>query len=110
MISVRSWLEEAAIAGHVGARFTLAHYEKINEKMRRANCKHFKRSDASHHRLAIATNLGCDYSMKALPLQLQQCYENGDREVCEDQFTAACQAHEAAVDEMKSPKRVEQAN
>ncbi len=50
--------------------------------------------------------------MKALPLQLQECYENGDREGREDQFTVtvACQAHEAAVDEMKSPKRVEQAN
>ena len=94
MISVRSWLEEAAIAGHVGARFTLAQ----NEKMRRGNT-----ARAVKH-LIISAKLGCDYSMKAL----QQCYEKG--EVCEDQFIAARHAHEVAIDEMKSPQREEQAN
>ncbi len=87
-------LEEAAIAGHVGARFTLAH----NERMRRGN------TERAVKHLIIAANLGCNYSIKAL----EQCHENG--EVCKDQFTATLHAHEAAVDEMKSPQREEQAN
>jgi TPR repeat protein len=87
-------LEEAAIAGHVGARFTLAH----NEKTRRG------RTDRAVKHLIIAANLGCDYSMKAL----KQCHENG--EVDDDKFTTALHAHQAAVDEMNSPQREEQAN
>ena len=87
-------LEEAAIAGHVGARFTLAH----NEKTR---CG---RTDRAVKHLIIATNLGCDYSMRAL----QQCHENG--EVDDDKFTAALHAHQAVVDAMNSPQREEQAN
>eukprot|EP00984_Skeletonema_dohrnii_P015105 scaffold6468_cov147-Skeletonema_dohrnii-CCMP3373.AAC.2 len=75
-------LEEAAIAGHVGARFTLAR----NEKTR---CG---RTDRAVKHLIIAANLGCDYSMKAL----KQCHENG--EVDDDKFTTALQAHKTAVD------------
>ena len=86
-------LEEAAIAGHTGARFTLAY----NEKTRRGN------TDRAVKHLIIAAHLGCDYSMEAL----EQCYEKG--EVDEDKFTAALHAHQAAVDEMKSPQREEQA-
>eukprot|EP00985_Skeletonema_marinoi_P006920 scaffold3024_cov115-Skeletonema_marinoi.AAC.6 len=87
-------LQEAAIAGHVGARFTLAH----NEKTRRG------RTDRAVKHLIIAANLGCDYSMEAL----KQCHTNG--EVGDDKFTAALHAHQAAVDEMNSPQREEQAN
>ena len=87
-------LEVAAIAGHVGARFTLAH----NENARRGNIER-----AVQH-LIIATRLGCDRSMKAL----KQCYADGN--VDKDVFVAAHDAHRAAIDEMKSPQREELAN
>ena len=87
-------LEEAAIAGHTGARFTLAHHEKNRGGSTDRALKH----------LIIAANLGCDYSMEAL----KQCYEKG--EVDEDKFTATLLAYQAAVDETKSPQREEQAN
>lgn len=87
-------LEEAAIAGHTGARFTLARHEKN----RRGS------TDRAMKHLIIAANLGCDYSMGAL----KQCYEKG--EVDEDKFTAALLAYQAAADETKSPQREEQAN
>eukprot|EP00984_Skeletonema_dohrnii_P008202 scaffold3011_cov76-Skeletonema_dohrnii-CCMP3373.AAC.4 len=87
-------LEEAAIAGHVVARFTLAHNEK----------ERCGRTDRAVKHLIIAVNLGCDYSMEAL----KQCHTNG--EVDDDKFTAALHAHQTAVDAMKSPQREEQAN
>jgi len=87
-------LEEAAIAGHVGARFALAHNEKARHGSIDRAVKHF----------IIAANLGCNNSMEAL----KQFYTKGD--VSDDKFTAALHTHQAAIDEMKSPQREEQAN
>ena len=81
-------LEEAAIQGQPGARFTLACYEERNGKIDRA-LKHW----------IIAANLGYDLSIQ----MLKECYKDGL--VSKDDFAAALRAHQAAVDATKSPQR-----
>lgn len=87
-------LEDAAIAGHVGARFTLAHLENARRG----------RADRAVKHLVIAATLGCDSSIRAL----KRCFSND--EISEEEFTAARDAHQIAVDAMESPWREEQSN
>ena len=81
-------LEEAAIRGHVVARFNLGYYEYENRKMDRA-VKHW----------IIAANHGDDQSMKLL----RDLYAGGY--VKKEDMEAAFRAHRAAVLAMKSPQR-----
>ncbi len=77
-------LEEAAIAGHPNARFSLGVLEWIDDRTERA-MKHF----------IIAANLGHDESVKELKLGLMKGL------VSEEDFAAAIRANQAAVDAMK---------
>jgi TPR repeat protein len=81
-------LEEAAIGGHVEARFNLG----INEGKR-------KRYERSVKHLIIAANLGHDKSIQSL----KECFKA--RVVSKEDFAAALRAHHAAVDATKSPQR-----
>jgi len=82
--------EEAAIAGHPEARFQLACYEGKNSRFDRM-VKHF----------IISANLGHDESIQGLKL----CYKEG--KVSKEDFASALRAHQAAVNETKSPQREE---
>ena len=81
----RYHLEEAAIAGHPGARYNLA----VNEVTFERALKH----------LIIAVNLGCDRSIQ----MLKECYKDGL--VSKEGFAAALRAHQAAADATKSSQR-----
>eukprot|EP00985_Skeletonema_marinoi_P030451 scaffold32142_cov80-Skeletonema_marinoi.AAC.1 len=81
-------LEEAAIGGHLDARYNLGCHEERKEKIERA-VKHW----------IITANLGCDYSIQAL----KDFYADGL--VSKEDFAAALRAHQAAVIAMKSPQR-----
>jgi len=81
-------LEEAAIGGHPTARCNLAYYEERNGDMKRA---------ARH--LIIAANLGEDASIKLL----LKAFKGGL--IDKDDLATALRAHQAAVEETKSPQR-----
>ncbi len=81
-------LEEAAIAGHPDCRYNLGLIEWNDGNFERA-VKHF----------IIAATLGQEDSVQIL----KEGYEWGI--VDKDDFAAALRAHQAAVDEMKSPQR-----
>ena len=81
-------LEEAAIAGHPTARFSLGSIEWNIGRKKRA-MKHY----------IIAANQGHNKSMG----KLKQGYLRGV--VSKDDFDAALRAHQAAVDATKSPER-----
>eukprot|EP00984_Skeletonema_dohrnii_P025061 scaffold14195_cov155-Skeletonema_dohrnii-CCMP3373.AAC.8 len=83
-------LEEAAIAGHPEARYNLACYE--GEK---------GRCDRMVKHLIISASLGCDYSIEGMKL----CYKEG--KVSKEDFASVLRAHQAAVNETKSPQREE---
>jgi TPR repeat protein len=83
-------LEEAAIGGHVSARYNLAVVEGRNGRMERA-VKHW----------IIAANMGHEGSMKAL----WKCYAMGL--VKKEALTATLHTHQDAVDATKSPQREE---
>eukprot|EP00984_Skeletonema_dohrnii_P005372 scaffold1890_cov86-Skeletonema_dohrnii-CCMP3373.AAC.4 len=85
-------MEEAAIGGHPAARYNLGVYEWNNGRVDRA-VKHF----------IIAAKLGDDDSVEGL----KQGYKEGS--VSKEDFAAALRAHQAAVDETKSPQREEAA-
>ena len=85
-------LEKAAIAGHVGARFALAHHENSRRGRLERAVKH----------LIIASSLGCENSMKAL----KRFYADG--KVDKGAFSVALRAHQDALNAMKSPHREEQ--
>eukprot|EP00986_Skeletonema_menzelii_P004437 scaffold1495_cov80-Skeletonema_menzelii.AAC.1 len=81
-------LEEAAIRGHVVARFNLGHREYENGRIERA-VKHW----------IIAANHGNDGAIKVLrDLYASGCVQNEDLE-------ATLRTHKAAVDATKSPQR-----
>jgi TPR repeat protein len=80
--------EEAAIGGHVQARYNLGCHEERNGRMERA-VKHF----------TIAANMGHEGSMKAL----WKLHARGKVE--KEDLTATLRAHHAAVDATKSPQR-----
>jgi tetratricopeptide (TPR) repeat protein len=80
--------KQAAIGGHLGARYNLGLMENQKGNVERA-VKHF----------IIAVNLGHDLSVQALKL----CYEGGV--VSKEDFVAALHAYQATVDATKSPQR-----
>eukprot|EP00984_Skeletonema_dohrnii_P022030 scaffold11147_cov79-Skeletonema_dohrnii-CCMP3373.AAC.2 len=80
--------EVAAIGGHPHARFILASYEESNGDMKRA---------ARH--LIIAATQGSDSSIKLLMDGFKKGF------VSKDDLAVALRAHQAAVDETKSPQR-----
>jgi hypothetical protein len=80
--------EKAAIGGHPIARNNLGYYEEENGNMERA-VKHY----------IIAANLGLEESMKAL----WKHYSDGN--ITKEELEATLRAHQAALDEMKSPER-----
>ena len=81
-------LEEAAILGDPYARNNLAIDELRGERYDRA-VLHW----------IVAANLGQNDSIK----NLKECYKHGH--VSKENFAAALRAHQAALDEMKSPQR-----
>ena len=81
-------LEQAAIGGHVGARFNLGCLEWNNGRKERS-IKHF----------TTAANLGDVESME----QVKKSYQAGL--ASKDDFASTLRAHHAAVDAMKSPER-----
>ena len=81
-------LEQAAIGGHVIARYNLAVMEFGKGNTERT-VKHF----------IIAANLGHDVSVE----KLKEFYAQGG--VNKEDFAAALRGHHAAVDAMKSPQR-----
>ena len=83
-------LEQAAICGHTPARGYLAFYEGGNGRLDRA-AKHF----------IIATNLGCDLSLK----YVKQAFIDGI--VSKEDYAAALRGHQAAINETKSAERDE---
>jgi TPR repeat protein len=80
--------EKAAIGGHPAARNSLGNYEERNGNNERA-VKHF----------IIAANIGHEKSMKAL----WKHYSDGN--IAKQDLEATLRAHQAAIDEMKSPER-----
>jgi len=82
------YMEEAAIAGHPGARYALGCYEGRDGRFDRS-LKHF----------IIAAKLGHDGAIQAL----KGYYADGL--VSKEDFAAALRAHHAAVDATKSPQR-----
>ena len=83
-------LEEAAIGGHVEARYKLGKYEGANRSYDRAT-KH----------LIIAANMGHDESLGLL----KKHYAN--EFVAKEDFASALRTHHAAVKATKSPLREE---
>jgi tetratricopeptide (TPR) repeat protein len=81
-------MEEAAIGGNPDARFDLGCIEGRNGRIERA-IKHW----------IIAANLGDDDSIEALRKE----YAQG--RISKENFAASLRAHQAAVDETKSPQR-----
>jgi len=82
--------EEAAIAGHPSARYSLGFLEGRNGRTERA-IKHFM----------IAAGQGQDDAMDELKWQ----YAQG--RISKENFAASLRAHQAAVDAIKSPQREE---
>ncbi len=82
--------EEAAIAGHPGARYNLGYIEYKSGRFDRAK-KHF----------IVAANLGYEMSLKGL----RQLYKEGY--ASEEDYDAARCAYQAAVEATKSPEREE---
>ena len=83
-------LEEAVIAGHPEARFRLGCIEGRHGRIDRM-VEHF----------IISANLGHDESIEVMKL----CYKEG--RVSKEDFASALRAHQAAVNETKSPQREE---
>ena len=81
-------LEQAAIGGHLGARYELGFEEWDSDQFDRA-IKHF----------IIGANLGHDESLKGV----KEAYQDGL--ISKDDLGSALHAHKAAVDAMKSPQR-----
>jgi TPR repeat protein len=81
-------LEEAAIGGHPSARYSLGLHEGGNGRIERA-IKH----------LVIAAGQGQDNAIK----ELKGLYAEGA--ISKENFAASLRAHQAAVDETKSPLR-----
>ena len=81
-------LEEAAIGGHVEARYNLGGHEENNGRIDRA-VKHW----------IIAANMGCDKSMKAL------WKSHAIGLVKKEALTATLHTHQDAVDATKSAQR-----
>ena len=81
-------LEEAAIAGHPDARYSLGKHEYKNYNLVRA-VKHF----------IIAAKQGHDASMKAL----LEAFKDGF--ISKEELAATLRAQKAAVDATKSPER-----
>jgi tetratricopeptide (TPR) repeat protein len=81
-------LEEAAIGGHPSARYNLGLHEGRNGRIERA-IKHWM----------VAANLGDDDSIMVLKEQ----YAEG--RISKENFAASLRAHQAAVDETKTPQR-----
>lgn len=89
--------EEAAIRGHLDARYVLALYELSK----------FRPEMAKKH-LMIAVNLGHDESLKELKMWYtsgREVYVSLGGMVSKEDFAAALRAHKAAVDATKSPHR-----
>jgi len=83
-------LEQAAIGGHLDARFNLGVIEKDEGRLESA-IKHW----------IIAAKLGYDRAVEALKV----CFRKGS--MSKDVFDEALRAHQAAVDATKSPQRDE---
>jgi TPR repeat protein len=81
-------MEEAAIGGHPIARYNLGCIEGRKGRIERA-IKHF----------IIAADLGHDASIQ----MLREEYAEGA--ISKESFAVALRAHQAAVDETKSPQR-----
>eukprot|EP00985_Skeletonema_marinoi_P000851 scaffold345_cov80-Skeletonema_marinoi.AAC.3 len=82
--------EEAAMVGHPEARYQLACHEGAEGRF-----------DRMVEHLIISANLGHDKSIQALKL----CYKEG--KISKEDFASALRAHQAAVNETKSPQREE---
>ena len=82
------YLEQAAIGGHTGARYALAHMEWRDGRTERS-VRHF----------IIAAKLGCELSMKAL----WGAFKDGN--ITKEDLDATLRAHKAALDAMKSSER-----
>ena len=92
-------LEEAAIAGHPGARRNLAVHE-FNEGNRERSAKHH----------IIAANQGFEESMECLVRLFKlEGMEGGERSVSKEDLAAALRGHHAALKATKSPEREEAA-
>eukprot|EP00985_Skeletonema_marinoi_P028674 scaffold25682_cov135-Skeletonema_marinoi.AAC.2 len=83
-------LEQAAIGGHLDARFNLGVIEQHNVRLERA-IKHWM----------IAAKLGDDSAVEALKNRFREGL------ISKDVFAEALRAHKAAVDATKSPQRDE---
>ena len=81
-------LEQAAIGGHLGARYSLSHIEGRNGRYERG-IRH----------VIIAANLGHDKSME----NVNKLYKKGF--VSKDDYDSTLRAQKAAIDAMKSPQR-----
>ena len=81
-------MEKAAIDGHPGARYALAHMEWRDGRTERS-VRHF----------IIAAKLGCELSMKAL----WGAFKDGN--ITKEDLDATLRAHKAALDATKSPQR-----
>ena len=81
-------LEEAAIAGHPIARYSLGLYEGSNHRYGRAG-KHW----------IIASKLGCHMSLN----EVKNLYKAGY--VSKEDFAAALRGYHAAIEATKSPQR-----
>jgi TPR repeat protein len=81
-------LEEAAIGGHPSARYSLGLHEGGNGRIERA-IKHY----------SIAACQGQDNAIK----ELKGLYAEGA--ISKENFAASLRAHQAALDETKSPQR-----
>ena len=81
-------MEEAAIGGHPNARYYLGAHEYFDGNVERA-MKHW----------IISATQGDDDSIKALMIAFKEEY------VSKDDLAATLRAHQAAVDDMKSPQR-----
>ena len=83
-------LEQAAIGGHPSARYNLGHHEWVN-----------KRHDRALRHFMIAARQGDDDTIK----WLMKAFKGGN--ISKECLAAALRAHQAAVDETKSPQRAE---
>lgn len=85
-----SHLEQAAIGGHPSARYNLGNHEWVNKRHERA-LRHYM----------IAARQGDDDTIKFL----MEAFKRGN--INKGGLAAALRAHQAAVDETKSPQRAE---
>jgi len=81
-------LEEAAIGGHLGARYNLGYVEGKSGRHERA-MNHF----------IVSANMGHNMSLDSLKKGFMVGL------VSKEDFASALRAHQAAIDAMKSPQR-----